>query len=128
MPPHVDLGHCCCTDSVMKQKTFCSAFRTLAQQRGSIYNWIRSSGRYLQSENYHQYLYDYMFVALSDRKPLMYIFNHSRATPVMASAKIQKWAILLGSYHYTVKFKPGHVMQLPMYSADFPWLSGWRKY
>ena len=45
-------------------------------------------------KHYHHYLYGCEFIILSDPKPLMHIFSQSKMTPVMASARIQRWAIL----------------------------------
>ena len=58
-------------------------------------------------KHYHQYLYGREFVILSDHKPLKHIFNASKSTPAMASARIQRWAILLGGYHYRIEYKSG---------------------
>ena len=58
-------------------------------------------------KHYHQYLYARKFVILSDHQPLKHILSESKATPAMASARIQRWAILLGGYHYRIEYKPG---------------------
>ena len=58
-------------------------------------------------KHYHQYLYAREFVILSDHQPLKHILSESKATPAMASARIQRWAILLGGYHYRIEYKPG---------------------
>ena len=58
-------------------------------------------------KHYHQYLYGHKFIILSDHKPLMFILSESKSTPAMASARIQRWAILLGGYHYHIEYKPG---------------------
>ena len=38
--------------------------------------------------------------------------SESKSTPAMASARIQRWAILLGGYHYRIEYKPGQQMQM----------------
>jgi len=58
-------------------------------------------------KHFHQYLYGHEFTILSNHKPLMHIFSQSKATPAMALARIQRWTILLGGYHYTTEYKPG---------------------
>ena len=50
-------------------------------------------------QHYYQYLYGSEFIILSDHKPL--IFSQFKVIPVMATARIQKWVILLGGYQYT---------------------------
>ena len=37
---------------------------------------------------------------------LMHIFGEYRGVPAMASARIQRWAILLGGYDYVIQYKP----------------------
>ena len=58
-------------------------------------------------KRFHQYLYGRQFVIISDHKPLMHIFNTSKAIPNMASARIQRWAITLSAYTYTINYKSG---------------------
>ena len=50
------------------------------------------------------------FTIHSDHKPLQYLFNPNKAISAMASARIQRWALLLSSYRYTVSYKPGSQM------------------
>ena len=59
---------------------------------------------------FHVYLYGHAFTIYSDHKPLQHLFNPSKAISVMASARIQRWALLLSSYQYTVSHKPGSQM------------------
>ena len=58
-------------------------------------------------KRFHQYLYGRQFVIISDHKPLMHILNTSKAIPTMASARIQRWAITLSAYTYTINYKCG---------------------
>ena len=58
-------------------------------------------------KRFHQYLFGRHFIILSDHKPLQYLFSETRATPTMASARIQRWALMLGGYDYTIAYKPG---------------------
>lgn len=41
-------------------------------------------------KHFHQYIYGRPFVILLDHKPLMHILNESKATPVMASSRLQR--------------------------------------
>ena len=61
-------------------------------------------------KRFHQYLYGTHFTLYSDHKPLEHIFSESQATPSMASARIQRWALTLAAYQYTIKYKPGKNM------------------
>ena len=58
-------------------------------------------------KKYHQYVYGRPFTLKTDHKPLTYIFGEHRATPTMASSRIQRWALTLGAYSYSIEFKKG---------------------
>ncbi len=58
-------------------------------------------------KKFHQYLYGRRFTITSDHKPLQHIFKETSAIPQMASARIQRWALLLGGYDYSISYKPG---------------------
>ena len=47
-------------------------------------------------KKFHQYLYGRRFTILSDHKPLQHIFKETSAIPPLPSARIQRWALLLG--------------------------------
>ena len=57
-------------------------------------------------KRFHQYLFGRYFIILSDHKAL-HLFSETRATPTMASARIQRWPLILGGYDYTITYKPG---------------------
>ena len=59
---------------------------------------------------FHHYLYGRHFIIYSDHKLLMHIFNQSKAVPIMASAKLQRWALTLSGYHYSFKYQKGSHM------------------
>ena len=58
-------------------------------------------------KRFHQYLFGRHFTILSDHKPLQHLFKESSATPTLASARIQRWALILGAYDYHIVYKPG---------------------
>ena len=47
------------------------------------------------------------FTTLSDHKPLQHLFKETSAIPTLASAHIQRWALILGAYDYHIEYKPG---------------------
>ena len=55
-------------------------------------------------KKFHQYLHGQNF---SDHKPLQYLFKETNSIPVMASARIQHWAWILGAYNYSICHLPG---------------------
>ena len=61
-------------------------------------------------KRFHQYLYGRQFAIVSDHKPLQYLLSESRGVPVMASARLQRWALILGAYQYTISYRPGEKM------------------
>ena len=43
------------------------------------------------------------FTLLSDHKPLQHLFAEDKPIPTLASARIKRWAIILGAYNYKVE-------------------------
>ena len=58
-------------------------------------------------KRYHQYLFGRKFVIYSDHKPLMYLFGEHRAISATASARVQRWALTLSGYQYSIVHRPG---------------------
>ena len=57
----------------------------------------------------HQYLFGCHFVIFTDHKPLSHLLDSSRASPQLASACIQRWALTLSAYSYTIEYKSGQL-------------------
>lgn len=55
----------------------------------------------------HTYLYGRHFVIESDHRPLSFLFGAHSKIPHMASSRIQRWALTLAAYTYTIKYKAG---------------------
>ena len=58
-------------------------------------------------KKYRQYLYGRQFVIKTDHQPLTHIFSETRATQVLATGRIQRWALILAGYDYTILYKEG---------------------
>ena len=58
-------------------------------------------------KHFRQYLLGRHFTIYSDHKPLQHLFSENKAIPPMASARIQRWALVLSAYTYDIVFKPG---------------------
>ena len=56
---------------------------------------------------FHQYLYGRKFEIATDHKPLLGLFGELRAVPMMASSRVQRWALTLSAYNYKLVYKPG---------------------
>ena len=58
-------------------------------------------------KKFHQFLLGRHFTILSDHKPLQHLFSEDKPIPVLASARIKRWALILSAYDYKVEYKPG---------------------
>ena len=56
---------------------------------------------------FRQYLLGRHFTIFSDHKPLMYIFGDTTGIPSMASARVQRWALTLSAYSFSISYRPG---------------------
>ena len=56
-------------------------------------------------KKFHSYLYGRHFTLITDHKPLLTLFNESRAVPPQASGRIQRWALTLAAYEYTLLWR-----------------------
>ena len=52
------------------------------------------------------YLYGHKFNLITDHKPLLNLFKEYKAVPQQASGRIQRWALMLAGYEYTIAFRP----------------------
>lgn len=55
---------------------------------------------------FHKYIAGKSFTIYSDHQPLREIFNENKTIPI-ATLRLQKWAIFLASYDYSIKYKKG---------------------
>ena len=55
---------------------------------------------------FRQYLLGRHFTLLSDHKPLSYLLPPDKPIPPMASARLQRWALLLSAYDYSIQYRP----------------------
>ena len=56
---------------------------------------------------FHNYLYGRDFIIESDHQPLMTLFGSAKETPPLASSRIQRWALTLSAYRYSIRYKAG---------------------
>ena len=54
-----------------------------------------------------QYLAGRRFTIYSDHKPLQHLFGESKQVPLMAASRIQRWALTLSEYDYSIRYRPG---------------------
>ena len=58
-------------------------------------------------KQFHQYLYGKPFLLYSDHKPLEHLLNESQHVPTMTTSRIQRWALTLSAYQYSIQYHPG---------------------
>ena len=56
---------------------------------------------------FHKYLYGRDFMLQTDHLPLIGLLKEDRAISAMASARIQRWALILSNYQYHLEYRPG---------------------
>ena len=57
-------------------------------------------------QKFHQYLYGRSFVLVTNHKPVTTILGHKAGIPSLAAARLQRWALILSAYSYTIEFRP----------------------
>ena len=56
-------------------------------------------------KRFHSYLLGHCFELITDHQPLLALLSQHRPTSPQASARIRRWAMLLSSYEYKIRFK-----------------------
>ncbi|XP_055918303.1 uncharacterized protein K02A2.6-like [Eupeodes corollae] len=54
-----------------------------------------------------QYLLGNFFTISTDHKPLLSIFGETHGLPLMAAARMQRWALILSGFNYEIKYVKG---------------------
>ena len=52
---------------------------------------------------FHEYLYGWKFVLVTDHKPLLSLLGPKSGIPSLAAARMQRWALLLAVYQYDIE-------------------------
>ena len=58
-------------------------------------------------KRFHQFLYGRHFKIYTDHKPLLGLLSPEKATPIMASSRMQRWALTLLAYEYEIVYRSG---------------------
>ncbi|EYC07744.1 hypothetical protein Y032_0069g372 [Ancylostoma ceylanicum] len=53
---------------------------------------------------FHRYIYGRRFRLLTDHKPLLAIFGSKKGVPVYTANRLQRWALLLKNYDFTIEY------------------------
>ncbi|GFR69376.1 Pol polyprotein [Elysia marginata] len=76
-------------------------------------------------KKFHKYISGRFFKLITDQKPLLGLLGEDKVIPEHASARVQRWAIILSAYSYSLLHRPGRdnsadaLSRLPLpYSPD----------
>ena len=56
-------------------------------------------------KKFHRYIYAREFDLITDHRPLTFLFGEHKEIPEMGVSRLQRWAILLTSYQYRIKYR-----------------------
>ena len=56
-------------------------------------------------KRFHQYIYGNHFTLITDHRPLTALFNPKKSIPTLAAARMQRWALMLAAYDYSIKYR-----------------------
>ena len=87
-----------------KEKPIAFASRSLFEQTYSQIDKEALGLIHNEVQKFHTYLYGRNFTLITDHKPLMSILGPKKEISSVATARLQRWAILLSSYHYDIEF------------------------
>ena len=71
-------------------------------------------------KKFHQYLFGERFILFTDHKPLLGLFSEKKGINNIAAARMQRWAILLFAYDYTLKYCSGAENSNADFFSHFP--------
>ena len=58
-------------------------------------------------KQFHQYVSGRRFTILTDHKSLVKLLGENKRVPLMASGRMQRWAMMLSGYQYQLRYRPG---------------------
>ena len=61
-------------------------------------------------KKFHFYLWGQKFKLITDHKPLLGLFSNNKNIPTMASGRIQRWSLILQSYHFDLVHCSGKLL------------------
>ena len=89
-----------------QERPIAFASRTLNQAERNYAQIEREAlGIVFGVRKFHHYLYGRKFTLLTDHRPLTTILSPNKATPSMAAARMQRWALLLAAHDYTIQYR-----------------------
>lgn len=87
----------------VEEKPVAFASRTLSKAEQNYAQIEREAlGIIFGVRRFHSHLYGRYFTLLTDHRPLTTILSPSKASPSMAAARLQQWALLLAAHNKAV--------------------------
>ena len=88
------------------ERPICYASRVLSDAERN-YSQIEKEGLSIvfAMQRFHRYISGRHFILYTDHRPLLKIFGPHDAIPTTTSARLQRWAIYLSSFNYSIGFK-----------------------
>ena len=56
-------------------------------------------------QKFNQYLYGRKFILVTDHRPLLSLFNPSKATTTLVAYRLAHWALMSSQYDYTIEYR-----------------------
>ncbi|XP_012826093.1 uncharacterized protein K02A2.6-like [Xenopus tropicalis] len=89
-----------------QERPIAFASRTLSKAEQNYAQLEREAlGLIFGVRKFHTYLYGRHFTLMTDHRPLTTILHPHKATPSMAAARLQRWALLLAAHNYTIQYR-----------------------
>ena len=106
----VGVGACLMHVQDGQERPIAYASRTLTQAE-TMYAQIEREALAIifAVRKFHQYLVGREFQLVTDHRPLCKIFGHDQGVPLLAAARMQRWALILSAYQYTIQYVPGEL-------------------
>lgn len=95
-------------NNVLKPVAFVSMAQSKAEQKYSTYEKEALAIVFCVTK-LKQYLIGNVFTLKTDHKPLISLFGENKVLPVMASARIQRWAFILSGFNYIIEHVKGEL-------------------
>ena len=57
-------------------------------------------------KRFHRYVYARPFELLTDHQPLEYIYATNKGIPEMGTSRVQRWAVTLSTYQFSIRYRP----------------------
>ena len=95
-----------------KERPICFASRTLTSTERNYAQLEKEAlAMVFALRKFHYYLWGQNnFTVITDHKPLLGIFSPDKSIPQMSSGRIQRWALLLQAYNFTLRHRSGALL------------------